>query len=135
MKIPYYAIHNYLFFVSTVEISNPQYLKYVSNSHTQMSSSLKRCTSYTKYEIRKRNPEPKSCALLVIDVQNHFSSMATPILHNLNTTISLCRHRRRHGGGPAHGSSDLVVDPQRRVNISFDLPLDVSGCNLNLLME
>ena len=124
MKIPYYAIHNYLFFVSTVEISNPQYLKYVSNSHTQMSSSLKRCTSYTKYEIRKRNPEPKSCALLVIDVQNHFSSMATPILHNLNTTISLCRRasipviftRHCHKSPSDAGmleewwSGDLIVD-------------------------
>ncbi|KAK7308274.1 hypothetical protein VNO77_41876 [Canavalia gladiata] len=49
-------------------------------------------SSYSKYEIRKRNPDPKSCALLVIDVQNHFSSMATPILSNLNTTISLCRN-------------------------------------------
>ncbi|KAL9324790.1 hypothetical protein ACSQ67_005435 [Phaseolus vulgaris] len=46
---------------------------------------------YTKYETRRRNPNPKSCVLLVIDVQNHFSSIATPIISNLNTTISLCR--------------------------------------------
>ncbi|KAE9605210.1 putative nicotinamidase [Lupinus albus] len=46
---------------------------------------------YSKYETRKRNPNPKSCALLVIDMQNYFSSMATPILLNINTTISLCR--------------------------------------------
>ncbi|TKY69086.1 Nicotinamidase 2 [Spatholobus suberectus] len=56
-----------------------------------MSSSLKPSSSYTKYEIRKRNPDPKSCALLVIDVQNYFSSIATPILPNLNATIALCR--------------------------------------------
>ncbi|KAE9615786.1 hypothetical protein Lal_00017099 [Lupinus albus] len=56
-----------------------------------MSSSLKSSSPYSKYEIRNRNPNPKSCALLVIDMQNYFSSMATPILPFLNTTISLCR--------------------------------------------
>ncbi|CAJ1932971.1 unnamed protein product [Sphenostylis stenocarpa] len=56
-----------------------------------MSSSTQTSASYTKYESRNRNPNPRSCALLVIDVQNYFSSMATPILSNLNTTINLCR--------------------------------------------
>lgn len=53
-----------------------------------MSSSLKPSSSYT---IRKRNPDPKTCALLVIDMQNYFSSMATPILAKVNATIALCR--------------------------------------------
>ncbi|XP_010067003.2 nicotinamidase 2-like [Eucalyptus grandis] len=47
--------------------------------------------SYTQYNIRTRKPDPKSCALLVIDVQNHFASMAGPILPALNATIRLCR--------------------------------------------
>ncbi|XVF44557.1 hypothetical protein PTKIN_Ptkin02bG0134200 [Pterospermum kingtungense] len=55
-----------------------------------MASSLK-CSSYKKYEIRKRDPNPKTSALLVIDVQNEFSSIAKPILSNLITTINLCR--------------------------------------------
>ncbi|KAJ1427605.1 Isochorismatase-like [Sesbania bispinosa] len=89
-----------------------------------MSSSLKSCSSYEKYEIRKRDPNPKSCALLVIDMQNYFSSMATPILHNLNTTINLCRRasipviftRHRHKSPSDHGMleewwfGDLIID-------------------------
>lgn len=54
-------------------------------------SSVTRSSSYNKYETRRRNPNPKAAALLVIDVQNYFSSTATPILHNLLTTIQLCR--------------------------------------------
>ncbi|KAB2042440.1 hypothetical protein ES319_D02G216600v1 [Gossypium barbadense] len=48
-------------------------------------------SSYTKYEIRKRDPNPKTTALLVIDMQNYFASMAKPILSNAITTINLCR--------------------------------------------
>ncbi|CAL0308416.1 unnamed protein product [Lupinus luteus] len=91
-----------------------------------MSSSLKSSSTspYSKYEIRNRNPNPKSCALLVIDMQNYFSSMATPILPHLNTTISLCRRasipvfftRHRHKSPSDYGmlgewwSGDLVFD-------------------------
>ncbi|XP_022763932.1 nicotinamidase 2-like [Durio zibethinus] len=55
-----------------------------------MDSSLN-CSSYKKYEIRKREPNPKTSALLVIDMQNKFSSYANPILSNTITTIDLCR--------------------------------------------
>ncbi|KAL3624619.1 Nicotinamidase 2 [Castilleja foliolosa] len=48
-------------------------------------------SSYKKFETRKRDPDPKSAALLVIDIQNYFDSMARPILQSLNTTIDLCR--------------------------------------------
>ncbi|KAG2279384.1 hypothetical protein Bca52824_050604 [Brassica carinata] len=44
-----------------------------------------------KVETRKRDPNPPNVALLVIDLQNHFSSMAKPILHNALATIDLCR--------------------------------------------
>ncbi|KAL7142390.1 hypothetical protein ABFS83_08G120000 [Erythranthe nasuta] len=47
--------------------------------------------SYKKFEIRKRDPDPKSVGLLVIDIQNHFQSIARPILPALNSTIDLCR--------------------------------------------
>ncbi|MED6217456.1 Nicotinamidase 2 [Stylosanthes scabra] len=80
--------------------------------------------SYRKYEIRKRDPDPKRCALLVIDMQNYFASMANPILHNLNATIDLCREASmpviftRHSHQNRHDNSmlaewwfgDLIVD-------------------------
>ncbi|OMO60099.1 Isochorismatase-like protein [Corchorus capsularis] len=55
-----------------------------------MASSLK-CSAYKKYEIRKRDPNPKTAALLVIDMQNEFLPMAKPILDEVITTINLCR--------------------------------------------
>ncbi|GER48276.1 peroxyureidoacrylate/ ureidoacrylateamidohydrolase RutB [Striga asiatica] len=48
-------------------------------------------SSYEKFETRRRNPDPSSAALLVIDIQNHFDSVARPILPALNATIDLCR--------------------------------------------
>ncbi|XP_073026827.1 nicotinamidase 2-like [Primulina eburnea] len=48
-------------------------------------------SSYEKFETRKRDPDPKSAALLVIDVQNHFYSMAQPVLPALNATLDICR--------------------------------------------
>ncbi|CAL1374879.1 unnamed protein product [Linum trigynum] len=57
-----------------------------------MATSNPKCSSYTKYETRTRNPDPKTSILLVIDAQNHFSSMIDPILPNLLSTIQLCRH-------------------------------------------
>jgi len=79
--------------------------------------------SYNKYEIRKRNPEPKTSALLVIDMQN-FSSMAQPILPNVLSTIHLCRRasipviftRHSQKSPDDHGmlgewwNGDLVID-------------------------
>lgn len=54
-------------------------------------SSSSSSSSYNKYDIRRRNPDPKNCALLVIDVQNNLFSIAKPIFQNLLTTIRLCR--------------------------------------------
>ncbi|XP_058728326.1 nicotinamidase 2 [Vicia villosa] len=85
---------------------------------------MSKSISSSSYEIRKRNPNPKSCALLVIDMQNYFSSMASPILSNLNTTITLCRRasipviftRHSHKSPSDHGmlhewwSGDLIID-------------------------
>ncbi|XP_078448542.1 nicotinamidase 2-like [Wolffia australiana] len=46
-----------------------------------------------KYEVRRRNPNPNSVALLVIDKQNYFTSIAKPIIPPLNASIDLCRSR------------------------------------------
>ncbi|PNX89692.1 isochorismatase [Trifolium pratense] len=92
-----------------------------------MSSSNKKssASSYSKYEVRQRNPNPKSCVLLVIDMQNYFSSMSAPILDNINTTITLCRRasipviftRHSHNSSSSdHGMlqewwfGDLIID-------------------------
>ena len=89
-----------------------------------MASFLKSSSSYKKYEIRKRNPDPKSCALLVIDMQNYFHSMAKPIISDLSTTIRLCRQadipviftRHRHKSASDYGmlgewwNGDLILD-------------------------
>ncbi|XP_010454605.1 PREDICTED: nicotinamidase 2-like [Camelina sativa] len=77
-----------------------------------------------KVETRKRVPNPKNAALLVIDMQNHFSSMAKTILNKALTTIDLCRRasipvfftRHNHKSPTDHGmlgewwDEDLVLD-------------------------
>ncbi|KAJ8769971.1 hypothetical protein K2173_009053 [Erythroxylum novogranatense] len=79
---------------------------------------------YEKYETRKRIPDPNASVLLVIDVQNCFASTAKPILHNILTTIDLCRRSsipvlftRHSHKSPDDGSilaewwnNDLVID-------------------------
>ncbi|CAH8271960.1 unnamed protein product [Arabidopsis lyrata] len=81
-------------------------------------------SSTRKYETRKRDPNPKTAALLVIDMQNHFSSMAKPILNNALTTIDICRRasipvfftRHNHKSPTDHGmlgewwNGDLILD-------------------------
>uniref|UniRef100_A0A1J3FYN6 Nicotinamidase 2 n=1 Tax=Noccaea caerulescens TaxID=107243 RepID=A0A1J3FYN6_NOCCA len=82
-------------------------------------------SSSRKYETRKRDPNPQTAALLVIDMQNYFSSMAKPILHNALTTIDLCRRasipvfftRHVHKSPTDHGgmlgewwNGDLILD-------------------------
>ncbi|WOL09814.1 nicotinamidase 2-like [Canna indica] len=80
--------------------------------------------SYSKYEIRWRNPNPASAALLVIDMQLHFASIAAPILSALRCTVSLCRAsgipvfftRHRHRSPDDYGMlgewwpGDLILD-------------------------
>ncbi|CAL1371353.1 unnamed protein product [Linum trigynum] len=89
-----------------------------------MATSNPKCSSYTKYETRKRNPYPKTSILLVIDAQNHFSSMIDPILPNLLSIIQLCRRasvpvlftRHNHKSPEDYGmleewwDGDLIID-------------------------
>ncbi|KAJ7942661.1 nicotinamidase 2 [Quillaja saponaria] len=100
-----------------------------------MASALKSSASYKKYEIRKRNPNPKKSVLLVIDMENYFYSMAKPILPNLLTTISLCRRasipviftRHCHKSPSDHGmlgewwNGDLIIDGTPEAELISDL--------------
>ncbi|CAN4087520.1 unnamed protein product [Withania somnifera] len=81
-------------------------------------------SSYHKYETRTRKPDPKSAILLVIDMQNYFSSISNPILPAINTTINLCRRnsvpviftRHRHKSPDDYGmlyewwNGDIIRD-------------------------
>nr|GLL31868.1 nicotinamidase 2-like [Ipomoea trifida] len=81
-------------------------------------------SSYRKYDVRKRDPDPKSAVLLVIDMQNYFYSMAKPILPAIKATIDLCRQqsmrviftRHRHKSPDDYGmlyewwDGDLIMD-------------------------
>ncbi|XP_077220300.1 nicotinamidase 2-like [Tasmannia lanceolata] len=81
-------------------------------------------SSYEKFDIRKKNPNPKTSALLVIDMQNYFSSIAKPILPTIKTTINLCRNsqipviftRHNHKSPSDYGmlgewwNNDLILD-------------------------
>ncbi|GMH28017.1 hypothetical protein Nepgr_029860 [Nepenthes gracilis] len=81
-------------------------------------------SSYEEFEIRKRNPDPKISALLIIDMQNYFSSIAKPIIPSIQTTINLCRRagipviytRHSHKSPADYGmlgewwNDDLVLD-------------------------
>ncbi|KAJ8433445.1 hypothetical protein Cgig2_017405 [Carnegiea gigantea] len=82
-------------------------------------SSMPPSSSYKKFEIRKRLPDPKAAVLL-----NHFATMAKPILPAITTTITLCkgagipviltRHRHKPGDdGGVLGEwwfGDLIID-------------------------
>ncbi|XP_071720272.1 nicotinamidase 2-like [Rutidosis leptorrhynchoides] len=81
-------------------------------------------SSYKKYQIRTRDPNPKTSALLVIDMQNHFSSIAKPIIPSITSTIQTCRQasipiiftRHCHKSLSDHGmlgewwANDLIID-------------------------
>ena len=47
-----------------------------------------------EYEIRRRGPDPARSVLLVIDMQEYFRDIASPILSSLQSTIALCRGAR-----------------------------------------
>uniref|UniRef100_A0ACD5V6K9 Uncharacterized protein n=1 Tax=Avena sativa TaxID=4498 RepID=A0ACD5V6K9_AVESA len=48
-------------------------------------------STYTRYETRRRDPNPRAAALLVIDVQGRFASLAAPAMPAIATTVALCR--------------------------------------------
>ncbi|GJN26977.1 hypothetical protein PR202_gb14948 [Eleusine coracana subsp. coracana] len=87
------------------------------------------CRLQTKYETRRRDPNPRTAALLVIDVQGHFASLAAPAMPAIARTVALCRAagmpvvytrhvdpvpaaRRSRSGGP--GTASTPARPRRR---------------------
>jgi nicotinamidase-related amidase len=48
-------------------------------------------SAYNRYETRRRDPNPRAAALLVIDVQGHFASLAAPAMPAIAATVALCR--------------------------------------------
>ncbi|CAL9231275.1 unnamed protein product [Arabidopsis halleri] len=97
-------------------------------------------SSTRKYETRKRDPNPKTATLLVIDMQNHFS-MAKPILNNALTTIDICRRasipvfftRHNHKSPTDHGmlgewwNGDLILDGTTDSEIIPEIYHQVTG--------
>jgi nicotinamidase-related amidase len=67
-------------------------------------------TTYTKYETRRRDPDPRAAALLVIDVQGHFASLAAPIMPAIASTVALCRA----AGVPVVYTRHVDAVPRRR---------------------
>ena len=47
--------------------------------------------AWEKYAIRDRAPDPAKAVLLVIDMQEYFRGMATPILPAIQKTVALAR--------------------------------------------
>ncbi|KAL6652348.1 hypothetical protein ACP70R_011273 [Stipagrostis hirtigluma subsp. patula] len=65
---------------------------------------------YTRYETRRRDPDPRAAALLVIDVQGHFASLAAPAMPAIAATVALCRS----AGVPVVYTRQVDPVPRRR---------------------
>ena len=63
-----------------------------------------------QYNIRHACPEPGRCALLVIDMQRYFFSIATPILGNVLSIIEACRSKGIRIIFTRHGHRDVSED-------------------------
>ncbi len=61
------------------------------------------------YNAREAMPNSGSCALLVIDMQNYFSSIAEPIIGNVLSIIETCRSKNMKIYYTQHGHED---DPE-----------------------
>ncbi|GAA0167451.1 hydrolase [Lithospermum erythrorhizon] len=92
-------------------------------------------SSSKKFETRKRDPDPRSSVLLVIDMQNDFYSIAKTMLPEIKTTIELCRKasipiiytRHCHKSPSDHGmlhewwDGDLIFDGTTQAEIMLDV--------------
>ena len=71
-------------------------------------------TNYLKeishYNIRKTKPRPSKCAHLVIDMQQYFKSIASPIIGNVISIIETCRSKNMRIIFTRHGLKDLSKD-------------------------
>jgi isochorismate hydrolase len=68
-----------------------------------------------QYNVRQAQPKPGRCALLVIDMQQYFLSMAEPILGNVLSVVEACRFKdisiifTRHGHKDASGDGGMLA--------------------------
>jgi isochorismate hydrolase len=63
-----------------------------------------------QYNIRRVWPKPDRCALLVIDMQQYFLSMAAPILGNAMSVIKACKSKGVKIIFSRHGHRDISKD-------------------------
>ena len=63
-----------------------------------------------RYNIRPGWPKPNRCALLVIDMQQYFLPVATPILGNVLSLIETCRSKDMRVIFTRHGHKDIAKD-------------------------
>jgi len=63
-----------------------------------------------QYNIRHAFPKPGRCALMVIDMQRYFFSIATPILENVLSIIEACRSKGIGIIFTRHGHRDVSED-------------------------
>jgi nicotinamidase-related amidase len=63
-----------------------------------------------QYNIRQAWPKPDRCALLVIDMQQYFLSIAAPILGNVLSVVEACRSRDVQTIFTRHGHRDVSED-------------------------
>jgi isochorismate hydrolase len=63
-----------------------------------------------QYNIRQARPKPDRCVLLVIDMQQYFLSIATPILGNVLSIIEACRSKGIRVIFSRHGHRNVSED-------------------------
>jgi isochorismate hydrolase len=63
-----------------------------------------------QYNIRQAWPKPDRCALLVIDMQQYFLSIAAPILGNVLSIVEACRSRDVQTIFTRHGHRNVSKD-------------------------
>jgi isochorismate hydrolase len=67
-------------------------------------------TQIEPYNIRHACPKPGRCTLLVIDMQQYFHSIATPILGNVLSIIDACRSKGIRIIFTRHGHKNVLED-------------------------
>jgi isochorismate hydrolase len=63
-----------------------------------------------RYNVRRALPQPDRCALLVIDMQAYFRTLAVPILNNVQSIIAHCRSKTIPVIFTRHGHKDPSRD-------------------------
>ena len=64
----------------------------------------------SQYNIRRANPRPDRCALMVIDMQEYFNALALPILDNVRSIMEACRSKGIPIVFTRHGHTDIPKD-------------------------